>query len=191
MIEIVFATNNRHKIEEIQQILPSTIKILSLKDIGCNQELPETHLTIEENAIEKAMFVHQHYRVNCFAEDTGLHINALQGAPSVFSARYAGEQRNADDNMNLVLNNMKDAPNRSAYFKTVIALILDGKYYNFEGILNGTIGQEKIGVNGFGYDPIFMIADNRSLAMLTIDEKNKISHRAIATQKLINFLNNK
>ena len=189
MIELVFATNNQHKIDEINVALPQNIQLLKLKDIHCLEELPETHFTIEENAIEKATYVVENYKVSCFAEDTGLLIDELNGEPGVFSARYAGEQRNNEDNINLVLQKMEGKINRKAHFKTVIALHLNGNIHLFEGILNGEIIYERRGENGFGYDSIFQIEDGRTLAELTMEEKSKISHRAIATQKLVSFLN--
>lgn len=187
MIELVFATNNQHKIDEINVALPQNIQLLKLKDIHCLEELPETHFTIEENAIEKATYVVENYKVSCFAEDTGLLIDELNGKPGVFSARYAGEQRNNEDNINLVLQKMEGKINRKAHFKTVIALHLNGNIHLFEGILNGEIIYERRGENGFGYDSIFQIEDGRTLAELTIEEKSQISHRAIATQKLVAF----
>lgn len=190
MTEIVFATNNQHKVDEIQIILPNTIKIIKLSDVGCNQELPETHLTIEENAIEKASYINEHFLVNCFAEDTGLEVEVLDGAPGVFSARYAGAQRNDKDNIELLLKNMEGKKNRKARFRTVIALILNSKTILFEGILEGTISTFERGNNGFGYDPIFELADGRCLAELTREEKSKISHRGIATKKLVEYLTN-
>ncbi|MEZ5036712.1 MAG: RdgB/HAM1 family non-canonical purine NTP pyrophosphatase [Chitinophagales bacterium] len=189
MIELVFATNNQHKIDEINVALPQNIQLLKLKDIHCLEELPETHFTIEENAIEKATYVVENYKVSCFAEDTGLLIDELNGEPGVFSARYAGEQRNNEDNINLVLQKMEGKINRKAHFKTVIALHLNGNIHLFKGILNGEIIYERRGENGFGYDSIFQIEDGRTLAELTMEEKSKISHRAIATQKLVSFLN--
>lgn len=190
MREIVFATNNQHKIDEIQLVLPENLKIKKLIEIACNQELPETHLTLEENAVEKASFVYEHFNIDCFAEDTGLEVEVLNGAPGVLSARYAGVQRNDEDNMTLLLSNMKDEMNRNARFRTVIALLMNGEKYLFEGILHGKIGLEKIGTNGFGYDPIFVLEDGRTLAQLNKEEKSRISHRAKATQKLIDFLLN-
>jgi XTP/dITP diphosphohydrolase len=190
MREIVFATNNQHKIDEIQLVLPENLKIKKLIEIACNQELTETHLTLEENAVEKASFVYEHFNIDCFAEDTGLEVEVLNGAPGVLSARYAGVQRNDEDNMTLLLNNMKDEMNRNARFRTVIALLMNGEKYLFEGILQGKIGLEKIGTNGFGYDPIFVLEDGRTLAQLNKEEKSRISHRAKASQKLIDFLLN-
>ena len=190
MTEIVFATNNQHKIDEISVTLPAYIQIKKLKEINCLEELPETHFTIEENAVEKATYVAEHYNTDCFAEDTGLLVDELNGEPGVFSARYAGEQRNNEDNINLVLQKLEGKANRKAHFKTVIALSMNGQMHLFEGILNGVITTERCGNNGFGYDSIFQIEDGRTLAELSIEEKARISHRAIATQKLVAFFRN-
>jgi XTP/dITP diphosphohydrolase len=188
-MEIVFASNNKNKIQEIQQMLPPEIKILSLESIGCFEEIPETSKTIKENAIQKANYVLQNYGYDCFADDTGLEIEILNGAPGVFSARYAGNQRNADDNMNMVLQNLENATNRNAQFKTVICLNLNGKQHLFEGIAKGEIISQKTGNGGFGYDPIFKpLGYTKTFAELSIEIKNVISHRGIATQKLIDFL---
>lgn len=187
MHTLVFATNNKNKIKEIQALLPNDFKIQTLKDIGCNEELPETQNTIEGNSEQKAKYIFDNYGVNCFSEDTGLEIEALNGAPGVDSAFYAGD-RDADKNMDKVLLELKDEENRSAQFKTVISLILDGKLYQFTGILSGNIATEKKGLYGFGYDPIFSLPDGRHLAELMLDEKSKISHRAVATLQLISFL---
>ena len=188
-MEIVFATSNPNKIEEINGLLPSSIRIIGLKDIGCTEDIPETPDTIEGNAIQKAQYVYDKYGINCFAEDTGLEIKALDGAPGVYSARYAGPQRNADDNMAKVLTEMKEASDRSARFKTVIALIKDGNLTCFEGIVDGHIIERKKGEGGFGYDPIFKpVGYDQTFGELSAAEKNKISHRARATQKLIHYL---
>ncbi|HQG37868.1 MAG TPA: RdgB/HAM1 family non-canonical purine NTP pyrophosphatase [Chitinophagales bacterium] len=187
MITLVFATNNLNKIKEVQALLPADFLIKRLQDIQCLEELPETQNTIAGNSEQKAQYVAQKYHVNCFSEDTGLEIDALNGAPGVDSAFYAGD-RDADKNMDKVLLELKEVKNRSAQFKTVITLILDGKQHQFTGILKGTISFEKNGLYGFGYDPIFVLPDGRHLAELMLDEKSKISHRAIATQQLINFL---
>lgn len=187
MITLVFATNNLNKIKEVQALLPANFLIKRLQDIQCLEELPETQNTIAGNSEQKAKYVAQKYHVNCFSEDTGLEIDALNGAPGVDSAFYAGD-RDADKNMDKVLLELKEVKNRSAQFKTVITLILDGKQHQFTGILKGTISFEKNGLYGFGYDPIFVLPDGRHLAELMLDEKSKISHRAIATQQLINFL---
>lgn len=188
-MQLVFASNNKNKILEIQSILPDTIKILSLDSIGCHEEIPETAETIEENAILKANYVTRNYGYDCFADDTGLEVDSLNGEPGVYSARYAGEQRNADDNMNKVLERLSDKNDRRAQFKTVIALNLNGKQHLFTGIAKGEITVEKIGNQGFGYDPIFKPEEYReTFAQLSLDVKNKISHRGKATQQLINFL---
>lgn len=188
MKTLVFATNNVNKIKEMNHLLENKFHIKNLIDIGCNAELPETHLTIEENAAEKAEYVFFNYHVDCFAEDTGLEIEALNGEPGVFSARYAGEERSADKNMEKVLMKMKNVENRKARFKTVITLFWEGTKHQFTGILEGVIGFEKIGTNGFGYDPIFMV-NGKSLAQLDMEEKAALSHRGKATEKLIQFLN--
>ena len=186
---LVFATGNPNKVREIQQYFNGTIIFKSLKDIGCTEEIPETQPSIEGNAIQKAEYVATNYHVNCFAEDTGLEIEALHGEPGVFSARYAGPQKNADDNMSKVLVNLQNHTNRKARFKTVIALLIHGELHTFEGIINGTIAHQKKGDQGFGYDPIFVPSGfQRSFAEMSIDEKNKISHRARATEKLRQFL---
>lgn len=188
-MQLVFASNNKNKIKEIQLLVPSEIQILSLEDIGCLEEIPETADTIEGNAILKANYVTQKYNYNCFADDTGLEVDALNGEPGVYSARYAGEQKDANENMDKLLDNLKDKSNRSAQFKTVIALNIDGIQKLFTGIIKGTIIDQKIGTNGFGYDPIF-IADgySKTFAELSIEEKSKISHRGLAVKKLVDFL---
>ena len=188
-MQLVFASNNKNKILELQSMLPDTISILSLESIGCFEDIPETADTIEGNAILKANYVTEKYGYECFADDTGLEIDALNGAPGVYSARYAGEQRNADDNMNKVLENLAEINNRKAQFKTVIALNIDGKQHLFTGIAPGEITFEKIGNQGFGYDPIFRpLQYQETFAQLSLDIKNKISHRGKATQQLIDFL---
>lgn len=190
-MKIVFASNNQNKIIEIQSMLPNSIQILSLESIGCLEEIPETSDTIEGNAILKANYVTENYGFDCFADDTGLEVEALNGEPGVYSARYAGEQRNADDNMNKLLNELADKTNRSAQFKTVIALNLKGKQYLFEGIASGEIIKEKIGTGGFGYDPIFKPTNyDKTFAQLSLDIKNEISHRGKATKALLEFLQN-
>lgn len=189
-MKLVFASNNQNKILEIQSILNGSIKILSLEDIGCHEDIPETADTIEGNAILKADYVTKNYGYDCFADDTGLEINALNGEPGVYSARYAGEQRNSDDNMNKVLNALSDGSDRNAHFKTVIALNLNGKQHLFTGIARGKITHDKKGSQGFGYDPIFQPEGyEETFAELPLNIKNKISHRAKATQQLIDFLN--
>lgn len=188
-MQVVFASNNKNKIKEIQQLLPETITILSLEDIGCFEEIPETATTIEGNAILKANYVSQKYGCDCFADDTGLEVDALHGEPGVYSARYAGEQRDSEDNMDKLLANLSDKTNRKAQFKTVIALNLNGKQYLFNGIARGEITLEKTGNQGFGYDPIFRPEGfMETFAELSLETKNKISHRGIATQQLIAFL---
>ncbi len=188
-MELVFATNNKHKLEEISAIIGKQINILSLKDINCKEEIPETKETLAGNALEKADYVYTKYGYNCFADDTGLEIKSLNSRPGVYSARYAGEDCNFENNMNKVLEEMKTMDNREACFKTVIALIIKGKKYFFEGEIKGTILREKHGDKGFGYDPIFMpLGYNKSFAELSSEEKNAISHRGLATKKLIDFL---
>jgi XTP/dITP diphosphohydrolase len=190
-MKLVFATNNKNKILEVQQMLPSTIEIISLESIGCFEEIPETADTIEENAIMKADYVTQKYGYNCFADDTGLEVEALNGEPGVFSARYAGEQRNSDDNMNKLLEALADKTNRKAQFKTVIALNLGGEKHLFKGIARGEITIEKTGNQGFGYDPIFKPEGfDLTFAQLSLEEKGAISHRGKATEQLIAFLKN-
>jgi XTP/dITP diphosphohydrolase len=191
-MELVFATNNRHKLEEVQSLLGNEIKLLSLKEIGCFDEIPEDFETLKENAAQKARYIFDKYKINCFADDTGLEIDALNGEPGVYSARYAGESCSFDDNMNKVLEKMQGIENRKACFKTVIALIIDGKEYYFEGQVNGEMLKEKTGSDGFGYDPIFKPEGfDFSFAQMSLDEKNKISHRARATEKLVEFLKNR
>lgn len=204
--QLVFATTNKNKIIEIQQLLPLNIQLLSLSDIGLTEEIQETQPTIEGNASQKAFYVYNNYHVNCFADDTGLEIEALDNRPGVMSARYAGENKNADDNIKKVLDEMKGIKNRNARFKTIISLVIDGKEIQFEGIVNGTILTEKLGTKGFGYDPIFAPVLNPlslgeslpriyfggqlvrlSFAEMDITEKNKISHRAIAVNKLVEY----
>jgi XTP/dITP diphosphohydrolase len=190
-MKIVFASNNKNKILEIQSMLPESIQIVSLESIGCLEEIPETSETIEGNAILKANYVTENFGFDCFADDTGLEVEALNGEPGVYSARYAGEQRNADDNMNKLLNELADKTNRRAQFKTVIALNLNGKQHLFEGIASGKIIKDKIGLGGFGYDPIFKPTNyDETFAQLSLDIKNEISHRGKATKALLEFLQN-
>ena len=190
-MKIVFASNNKNKIQEIQSMLPDTIQIVSLESIGCFEEIPETSETIEGNAILKANYITQKYGFDCFADDTGLEVEALNGEPGVYSARYAGEQRNADYNMNKLLEELLDKPNRNAQFKTVIALNLKEKQYLFEGIASGEITLEKKGTGGFGYDPIFKPTNyDETFAELSLAVKNEISHRGKATKALLDFLQN-
>lgn len=189
-MKIVFATNNKNKIKEIQSMLPPSIEIISLESIGCYEDIPETADTIEGNAIMKADYVTQKYGYDCFADDTGLEVYALNGEPGVFSARYAGEQKSAEDNMDKLLSNLKNISNRDAQFKTVIALNLKEEQYLFTGIACGIITLEKKGNQGFGYDPIFKPEGfQETFAQLSLETKNAISHRGKATQELIAFLN--
>ncbi|MEL1240494.1 non-canonical purine NTP diphosphatase [Flavobacterium flavipallidum] len=188
-MQLVFASNNKNKIKEIQQLLPNSIEILSLESIGCHEEIPETAETIEGNAILKANYVTEKYGYNCFADDTGLEIEALNGEPGVYSARYAGEQKNANDNMDKVLNALADTNNRTAQFKTVIALNINGEQHLFTGIAKGEITTKKSGNQGFGYDPIFKPEGYKeTFAELDLATKNQISHRGKATQMLISHL---
>lgn len=187
---LVFATANQNKVKEVQQLLPKHINILSLKDIGCTEDIPETQPTIEGNAIQKAEYVKQHYNYDCFADDTGLEVLALNGEPGVLSARYAGEQKNANDNMNKLLTHLKPNDKRNAHFKTVIALQLNGKQHVFTGVCEGEITTTKQGNKGFGYDPIFKPnGHTNTFAEMDLDTKNTISHRGKAVQQLVAFLN--
>ena len=187
-MKLVFVTSNQNKVIEINELLPDSLEIQSLKDVGITEEIPETQDTIEGNSLQKAETVYQRLQLDCFAEDTGLEVDALGGEPGVYSARYAGEAKDANSNMNLVLDKLNGQSNRNAQFKTVITLILSGKVYQFEGILKGVIAKEKKGDQGFGYDPIFCIDDRRSLAELDLKEKSKISHRGKAVKLLLEFL---
>ncbi len=188
-MQLVFASNNKNKIREIQNMLPAAIEILSLEAIGCHEEIPETADTIEGNAILKANYVTQKYGYDCFADDTGLEVAVLNGAPGVYSARYAGGQKNAEDNMDKLLSELKEKTDRSAQFKTVIALNLNGKQQLFTGIVEGEITHERKGTEGFGYDPIFRAqGGDRTFAELTLAEKANISHRGKAVKQLIDFL---
>ena len=188
-MQLVFATNNLNKLKEVQSLIPQHIKLLSLSDIACNEDIPETQVTIEGNAIQKAEYLKKHYGYDCFADDTGLEVEALDGEPGVYSARYAGEQRNAEDNMEKLLDNLKKHPNRNAQFKTVIALHLNGTLHTFTGICKGVIATEKHGEGGFGYDPIFQAKGHeRTFAEISLEEKNKIGHRGKAVRQLVEFL---
>lgn len=190
-MKIVFATNNHNKIREIQSMLPQNIEIISLETIGCLEDIPETSNTIEANAIQKANYITQKYGYDCFADDTGLEVEALNGEPGVYSARYAGEQKNANDNMDKLLLELENKPNRKAQFKTVICLNLNGKQHLFTGVASGEITKEKIGNGGFGYDPLFTPDGfSETFAQLSLEIKNEISHRGKATKLLIAFLNN-
>ena len=209
-MRIVFATNNQHKLSEIRQILGSRVEVLSLKDIGCNADIPETGSTLEENALQKAQYVYDHYHIDCFADDTGLEVDALAGAPGVYSARYAAmgsatavaapsvgcaaavpqpKGHDSEANMARLLHELGENNNRRARFRTVIALIQQGEVHEFEGIVNGEIIRERRGGEGFGYDPIFQPDGyDKTFAELGIEIKNQISHRARATAKLAEYL---
>jgi len=189
MIKIVFATNNANKVREIKALLSNDIELLSLQDIGCDVDIPETADTIEGNALQKAQYVYENYGHNCFADDTGLLISALNGEPGIYSARYAGTQKSAEDNMTKVLTKLEGKEDRQAYFKTVIALIIDGKETLFEGVVDGSITEEKSGQEGFGYDPIFQPEGYAiTFSEMELSEKNKISHRGKAVVKLADYL---
>lgn len=189
-MKLVFATNNPNKLREIQHILGNEIELLSLKDIGCTEDIAETEATLKGNALLKAMYVYKNYGYDCFADDTGLEIEALGGEPGVYSARYAGDTKNAQANMNKVLEKMTGKTNRKACFKTVIAVVIGGKKTLMEGEVQGVILTQKRGTGGFGYDPIFLPDGyTQSFAEMNLDEKSKISHRARAVEKLVAFLN--
>ena len=188
MKDLVFATHNAHKLEEIRAILKE-YNILGLNDINCHTDIIEDANTLEGNAIIKANFVTNNYNINCFADDTGLEVEALDGAPGVYSARYAGENCSYQDNVIKLLDALKDIENRKARFRTVIALNLDGKQYTFEGIVNGIITKEQHGEKGFGYDPIFLPDGyDMTFAEMPLEIKNKISHRGLASEKMIRYL---
>ncbi len=189
MKRLVFATNNAHKLEEIRQIIPEHYEVRSLNDIGCEADIPETGTTLEANAAQKSFYIYENYSINCFADDTGLEIEALHDEPGVYSARYAGEERSALANMKKVLMLMEHQSNRKARFRTVISLILEGVEHQFEGVVKGTISNHMTGSSGFGYDPIFVPDGySRSFAEMSADEKNQVSHRGRAVEKLMHFL---
>lgn len=192
-MEICFASNNQNKMKEIRLALGSALSVLSLHDIGCNEELPETRDSLEGNALQKAEYVWEHYRKPCFADDTGLEVDALGGAPGVYSARYAGPARSSDSNMALLLQNLQGVHNRRARFRTVIALVgVDPKPVLFEGAIEGNIISERRGSGGFGYDPVFVpLGHTKTFAEMTLAEKNTMSHRAIAVQRLSAYLKGK
>lgn len=191
-MKICFATNNPNKLREIKNKLGKAYEIISLSDLGHTGELPETHDTLEENSLEKAQFIHDNYKFNCFADDTGLLVEALYGEPGVKSARYAGPAKNSEDNMNLLLRKLGSSRERKAKFITVISLIIEGKIHQFTGEIDGEIAQQKAGNQGFGYDPIFIPEGwQKTFAELDLEEKNKISHRARAVSKLVDFLKSK
>lgn len=188
-MKLVFATNNQHKLQELSQLLGDSIELLSLNDINCGDDIPENQETLEENAAEKSFYIFNKYGLNCFADDTGLEIDALNGEPGVYSARYAGEERNPENNIKLVLEKLAEIKNRKARFRTVISLVIDGHETQFEGIVNGQILEEKRGRTGFGYDPIFQPDESHlSFAEMPMEEKNNISHRGRAVQKLVEYL---
>lgn len=191
-MELIFATHNQHKTEEAKEIAASVFQIKNLKDIGCFDEIPETADTLQGNALQKVRYVHEHYHVNCFADDTGLEVEALDGRPGVYSARFAGEHCTYQDNVNKLLKEMEGKTNRKACFKTVVALILDDEEYLFEGRVDGEIIERQRGTSGFGYDPIFLPEGfDRTFAEMSDEEKNSISHRGRAMRKLMSFLKDK
>ncbi|MEA1878582.1 MAG: non-canonical purine NTP diphosphatase [Bacteroidota bacterium] len=190
--KLVFVTNNSHKLREVKEILDEKFEIVSLHDLGIDEEIPETADTLEGNALQKARFVHSLTQLDCFADDTGLEVDALQGAPGVYSARYAGENASFDDNMNKLLDALGENPNRKASFRTAVALILDNVEHLFEGSVDGMILREKHGLEGFGYDPVFQpVGHGQSFAEMDASLKNSISHRGRAVEKLAGFLLNK
>ena len=187
--KFVFATNNAHKLEEVTAILGDKIELLSMKDIHCHADIPETADTLEGNALLKARYIFENYNMDCFADDTGLEVEALNGAPGVYSARYAGDAHNSEANMRKLLQDMEGIENRKAQFRTVFALIINGKEHLFEGIVKGEITKHRWGSSGFGYDPVFIPEGyTQTYAEMGNTLKNKISHRALATNKLCNFL---
>lgn len=191
MRKIVFATGNPNKVKEVNEVLPDTMTIIGLKDIGCTVELPETSPTLEGNALQKARYVYENFGQDCFSEDTGLFVDALNGDPGVYTARYAGKNCTSDDNIDLLLKNLDGKNERSARFRTIIALILDGEEFLFEGIAEGSISEVRKGEGGFGYDPVFIpVGFSTSFAEMTAESKNEISHRAKAVKKLIAFFEN-
>ena len=190
-MKIVFATNNPNKLKEIQALIPNGIEIVSLKEIGCTEDIPETGDTLEANAFQKAHYIKEYYGYDCFADDTGLEVEALNGAPGVYSARYAGAERSAEANMDKILKELQGKENRKAQFRTAIALILKGEEHLFEGKVEGYISKDKQGNEGFGYDPIFIPEnEKRSFAQMSMEEKGAISHRGRAVKKLVAYLKN-
>ena len=190
MKKFVFATNNAHKLKEVAAIVGHQIELLSLEDIGCHDDIPETSDTLEGNALQKAKYVYERYHIDCFADDTGLEVEALDGAPGVYSARYAGEGHNSEENIRKLLHELEGKDNRKARFRTVFALIINGKEHLFEGIVKGEIIATKRGTSGFGYDPVFVPEGfTQTFAEMSDVQKNKISHRAIGVNKLCKFLN--
>lgn len=188
-MKLVFATNNKHKLEEVRAIIGDRVEILSLNDIDCHDDIPETADTLQGNALIKARYIHEKYNVDCFADDTGLEVEALGGEPGVYSARYAGEECDSQANMHKLLENLTGENNRNAQFRTVIALIIKGEEKLFNGIVKGEISREKMGNSGFGYDPIFIPEGfSQSFAQMSSEMKNSISHRYRATEQLSNYL---
>jgi XTP/dITP diphosphohydrolase len=189
-MELIFATNNRNKVEEVQSIVPPSIKITSLQEAGLDIDIPEPHSTLEENAAEKGRTIFAFTGKNCFGEDTGLEVTALNGEPGVYSARYAGEEKSFENNIKKLLQNLKTHQDRSAQFRTVIYLMLDNNEYFFEGICKGSINHEPVGTGGFGYDAIFIPnGSDKTFGQMSLQEKNKYSHRKKAMDKLVAFLN--
>jgi len=189
MRKLVFATNNDHKLRELRQIVPSEFELVSLNDIGCTDDIPETGTTLEVNAAQKSFYIWNKYSINCFADDTGLEIEALENEPGVYSARYAGEDKSPEDNLLKVLEKMANITNRKARFRCVVSLVIDGAEKQFEGIVEGKILTAKQGEAGFGYDPIFMPDGyNQSFAEMSAEDKNLISHRGRAVNKLVDYL---
>lgn len=198
MKELIMATNNAHKLEEVRQILGSAFTVKGLNDIGCTEDIPETAETLEGNALQKVRYVHEHYGKDCFADDTGLEVDALDGAPGVYTARFGamngyGESHDSDANIQCLLDKLKDAETRKARFRTVIALVQGDKEMLFEGVVEGEILQQRAGKEGFGYDPVFapLEADGLTFAQMSAEVKNTISHRGRATKKLADYLCNK
>lgn len=191
-MKLVFATHNRHKLDEVAAILPPDIELVSLSDLDCFEDIPETAETLRENAMQKARYVYERYGLNCFADDTGLEVEALNGAPGVRTARFAGEHCSSSDNVDKLLRVLDGATNRRACFKTTIALILDGEDHYFDGKVDGLIATERLGEGGFGYDPVFCpIETGLSFSQMGVAEKNRISHRARAVQALVDFLHHR
>jgi XTP/dITP diphosphohydrolase len=191
MIELIFATNNQNKVIEVKSLMEKHIQVKSLQEAGIDIDIPEPHQTLKENAIEKSTTIHRLFGKNCFSEDTGLEVDALNGEPGVRSARYAGDEANNEKNIQKLLNNLKENSNRNARFRTVISLIIDNEYFLFEGICEGVITNETKGNKGFGYDAVFIPnGDVKTFGEMDLEEKNKFSHRKKAIHKLIEFLNN-
>jgi len=189
-MKIIFATNNLHKINEINKVIYKGFNLISLEESGITEDIPENENTLEGNALAKARYVYEKTGTNVFADDTGLEVEALDNEPGVFSARYAGDHKNPDDNIEKLLDNLKSVKNRKARFRTIIALILDGREYLFEGKVSGVIIEKRVGNNGFGYDPVFKPRGyNTTFAQMELEEKNQTSHRARAVIKLTDFLN--